>query len=289
MFKIIITILLFFISGLYASLDVSKKLKTGVGFYSEGLTSAGYKDAKLGLQLWVTELAGGEDIDVDVLFYDDFETMIKDFKTKKIESVILSPYIFVKYKSLLEPIVLGGWTARVSKDRLHSYHLIGRKDANYEKNRAFSTVLQEKDLLSKMVLDKSLLESGKKSEEVKYTRSYSRAIMDVFFGKNDLCVVPEHSWKTISEMNPQVKKKLYIIKTSPQIFMPMLSIFHKDMTPFLREAYAKVIKNFSDTPRGKQLLTLFKVQDVKKFDIKMLMPLENYYNDFLAFQKSRNK
>jgi len=89
----------------------------------------------------------------------------------------------------------------------------------------------------------------------------SQAIHAVYFGSADVCVTTEQAFQTMVELNPQVGKKLKIISTSPGLLQGV-SIYRSGYPKILREKIETICLRLKTYPRGKQVLTLFQIDDL---------------------------
>jgi len=93
------------------------------------------------------------------------------------------------------------------------------------------------------------------------TQKPSQAVLPVFFGKFDACVVARAVWDVMGELNPQVKKQLRAIAESPLVITG-LAVFRKGTPQALKLQVLKLVDSSQGTPAFKQILTLFRISGV---------------------------
>ena len=102
---------------------------------------------------------------------------------------------------------------------------------------------------------------GLDSLSITPTAKASLAVLPVFFGKVDGCVVPQDAWEVMGEMNPQVLKQLREVAHS----QPMVSVVTGFRHGFSENLKARAIKA-AEGSAGKsaftQLMALFKSDGV---------------------------
>jgi ABC-type phosphate/phosphonate transport system substrate-binding protein len=81
-------------------------------------------------------------------------------------------------------------------------------------------------------------------------------VLPVFFRQIDACLVTRRAFETMCELNPQLRKRLRVIETSPKL-VPVVMVFHKDSAPDRKKRFAQAILTLHETPVGQQLLALF--------------------------------
>jgi phosphonate transport system substrate-binding protein len=97
----------------------------------------------------------------------------------------------------------------------------------------------------------------------------SQVILPVFFGKADACITTSRSFQTMSEMNPQVGKRLRVLETSPEL-VGTFYIFRKGFQGARRERVTAQLLNLKNSPSGRQMMTLFQFSDLRVRDFSCL-------------------
>ncbi len=89
----------------------------------------------------------------------------------------------------------------------------------------------------------------------------SRAILSVFFKKNDACIVGYNQYLTMVELNPQIGRDLSIVTKSPAFARGMVCL-KKTMDPKVKQIVKNVVLNLPNSVRGKQILSFFSQTDI---------------------------
>ncbi len=98
--------------------------------------------------------------------------------------------------------------------------------------------------------------------KVEYFPKPAQALLPLFFGKFDACVVTQSAWDVMGELNPQVRTRLRAIAVSPPL-VPGVALFRKGTSPALKQRILAVISNTQQDLAFKQVLTLFKLTTVE--------------------------
>jgi len=77
----------------------------------------------------------------------------------------------------------------------------------------------------------------------------------------DACLVGKGAFLTAAELNPQVAQRLRVLAESPE-FLPTVAFFRNNMNPELMRKIVELSGTLKDDPHGRQVLTLFKVDDL---------------------------
>lgn len=84
----------------------------------------------------------------------------------------------------------------------------------------------------------------------------SKAVLPVFFGQADGCLVTRSSFEDMSELNPQVGRQLQVLAASPEI-VPAFLCFRQGYVSRFRPQVEEAITSLHLSPAGKQVLLVF--------------------------------
>ena len=102
-------------------------------------------------------------------------------------------------------------------------------------------------------------------ERVTTVKKTIQAVLPVFFGQADACLVPQSVYKTVSELNPQIGADLEVLAASPG-YCYGLVCFSDSLGGTLRDQLERSLLSLHETPQGQQLLTVFYVDRLIPFD-----------------------
>jgi len=92
----------------------------------------------------------------------------------------------------------------------------------------------------------------------------SQVIMPLFFGQTDACLTSRTSFETMTELNPQLGQKLRILEKSPGYITGVVAV-SRDIRNPQRDAMVETIRDIDSYPKGRQLLTLFRINRLVEF------------------------
>ena len=101
----------------------------------------------------------------------------------------------------------------------------------------------------------------------------SQTIMPVFFGKCDACIASRTSLETMTELNPQIGRKLRILERSPGFATGIISV-RKDILNRRRDTMVEALRDINEDIKGKQVLTIFRINRLIPFRAEHLASLE---------------
>ncbi len=115
-------------------------------------------------------------------------------------------------------------------------------------------------------------------KQIKENEKVSNVVLDVFFNKMDACLVGYNAYQIMTELNPQIKKRLKIIKSSPGYIKGLVCI----RTDFNPAYYADILDgllNLTNSKAGNQILKLFGESRLIPFEPRFLKNIEQLVSD----------
>ena len=230
-------------------------------------------DAMAAFRVWVETMgrSRGYALKVEAEIFDRLEELDKRLQTKTVDVVIRTSidYLRTAPEGLLEAVFS---YSRKTKNLFDDYVLVTRRDWKF----ADITALRGKSLtlfkigsgLGRLWLDVTLGERGLGPVEQFFgsgteTFKASSVVLPVFFGKSDAGLVIRDSLDTMSKMNPQLAVKLQVLDHSPILCEGVVCLV-SGFTTF-REELMDGLASLHRDPQGKQLLLVFKVEQLVPF------------------------
>jgi ABC-type phosphate/phosphonate transport system substrate-binding protein len=231
--------------------------------------------------------------DFNVIFYDDQETLLKDYKDKRtINAIVIYPDFYYDNKELIKKISKNPLIYKSSASSNSQLYLIANKNSkinsiNDIKNKTFmntdfnSTYSTWLDYLTL----KNLNNTYKKviANQLMSSKS-STALLDVYFNKADFCVIEKETYVNMLILNPSLEKKLKIIDKSPEIFFSALTAIHKDATPELITLINEILDNKIFKDDFKEFLKLINLDSASRIEFEDLKNLENFYSEYKSLK-----
>ena len=134
------------------------------------------------------------------------------------------------------------------------------------KNKKLSVL--KSNAMGTMFLDTHLMKAGFSASDVFFSSiqergKESQAILDVFFGQAEVCIVTDAAFNTMKEMNPQVGRKLRIIAESPEL-ISSIGFFRPDWPPDYKKRVIEGMRSdaLKRHERGRQIMLLFNIEKI---------------------------
>lgn len=99
----------------------------------------------------------------------------------------------------------------------------------------------------------------------------TQAVLPVFFGQADACIVSRAALETMAEMNPQVGKKLRVLEKAPKLASGFLACRRQYPAQARNHLLEKAMQT-KDSAGGRQVMTLFRSLNVTVADGEVLRP-----------------
>ncbi len=257
-----------------------------MGYYLPSFNNVSKKDVKISLNFWAKEIGTKTGLHLTNHFYNNIHQLKNDFEAGKIDSInaslpqVASLFDINALKNGFRPVING-------QENGTEMLIIVHKKSRFKSLKD----LQNKRLLrlpnnnlEELYLDTLLLKKFHKDAKAffgktRYVKQYNKAIMKLFFNKSDAALVTRQSFELAAELNPQIAKKL---KPVYAFSIPVNngSFFRKDYSDKNIINYQKIAFNLNKTPRGKQILQVFKCDKIVENsldDIRIVQKVQREY------------
>ncbi|NVN91310.1 MAG: PhnD/SsuA/transferrin family substrate-binding protein [Desulfuromonadales bacterium] len=108
---------------------------------------------------------------------------------------------------------------------------------------------------------------------IKEFNKASQVVLPVFFHQADACLVSRNHFETLVELNPQLGRQLRVLETSPGFVTGILAV-RKDLQSSKRDAIVKSSLEMHNDPKGKQIMTVFRINRMVPFKDEHLASIE---------------
>lgn len=264
-----------------------------IGLMESAFTYSGanVQDAKAAMQVWAHQIGmqlTDSTFHAEPRVYSNLREVRHDLELGRLDAISISTldYLALHDDALLEPgIVAFGHDGKptASYVLLRKKGLVGGGLESLEQTSLLIPV-SEVDQLALRWLDLELMRSGLDRsrghfKRIKQVDRTSQAVLSVFFGQADACLVTARSLETMIEMNPQIGEALQKVAESPEL-LPVIMSFRKGVDPELRDALTASILRLPEISQGRQALALFKQTGLRRYEATDLGPVRQLLRDF---------
>ena len=239
------------------------------------------QDAQVAMQLWLNAVNKRVDliVDLDLTIFYDPSAGIQAVKDGEIDLLGMTGLGYLRSGDgvPLDPLVVGLWgePPRATVE----YVLLVRRDLGVEavgdlRDREVIVGTLDRGQTARMWLDVLLLREKLPASEgffaqVEKVDRASQAVLPVYFGQTDACVVRRRSYDTLVELNPQLGEELAILATSPPLLLQLMCAA-STLDSVIREALIEAAARLPGEPEGRQMLMLFRSDRTARFEARHL-------------------
>lgn len=264
-----------------------------VGFSDKVFYDVSVNDARAVTEIWTRTLIKEINKTVEspqssTTIYRDLPSIVKAVRTKVVDLLCLLPLEFleVNREAPLEPLL----TAVPWGSFNYNYAVLVRQDSGIEDVRQLADEelialdMWTKADIPQFWLDTLLLREGR-AESKGFFRSVRRvgkapqAITLVFFGQAKACLVPLQAFETMVELNPQLGEQLRVLAKSPGYCYGLICA-RPDIYLKYRDLMDEGLSAFEDTPQGRQLTTVFKLDRLVPFEASHLESVRGLVQEY---------
>lgn len=242
------------------------------------------KDYVLGMNVLITEIVKGEQIDTEIISYSDPIKLAEDFQSGKLNMIACDPLTIVENipYTYHESGIMG---YKGSKKDSQTLLLVGlSSDHRSLSDKLKGTIASDGDRTAQLYLKTIMLENGIYSQpEFLAVKNPQQSILKLFFKKADLALVDQSSYLLAIELNPQLKTDLTILISTP-LTISSVSFFRQGVSAKLRHRVIDLGKKLHTHTRGKQVLSLFRgsyVDECRPSELESVYALKKRYDALL--------
>ncbi len=291
-FKILLIIITSFILDLCLAQNNQSKAK--LGFYSSDLITTG-DIVKESFDNWIEEIRKVstykpfKTLIVEPHFFNSPDELYQEVYNNSLDIININSWDYYKLRlsDRLKPILVA---SNNEKDKKERFYLIKHNSNPVE---SIEQLINQKIVLPKFnsaQLAKNWLQvelydklDKKKYRTVKIVESENNdqnELYSVFFKRINYAVIRESTYLIAAELNPQIKKQLYILAKSPG-YIYYFAAARKNFNEELCNELVKVGMNLHNSVAGKQILNLMRgvrIFSISEEDLRESKELFNRYN-----------
>ncbi len=250
-----------------------------MAFSPKTITYADPKDVSVGLKYYadLQIQENGDRFVSEIRIVNSLEEMVQRLEAKTIDMVGVSAqeYLELRERVSLIPSTCPSWDGNPS----HYEILLVRKDSGISDPLQLEGKKVAVDhigigniamiWLETLVMKKGWTGNGDFLKPVAMAENTSGAVLPVFFGKWDGCIVRERAFETMAVLNPQLKSELVVLAKSPPFFRGVVC-FRSDFDPAKLEKIERSTLDLHKSAKGRQILMLFKTDGIIRFKPEFL-------------------
>jgi ABC-type phosphate/phosphonate transport system substrate-binding protein len=233
------------------------------------------KDAEVALELWARQIVAGaaRPFQASGRVIENTELLAAATARGELDVIGFSTLEYLRWRERLpiDPVFIGGRDHEPTDE----HWLVVRRDSGVTKLSALAgkrVILPAGNVgqLSRIWLDAELAkehqgDAARFFGEIRTASKLPQTLLPVFFRQADAAVITRAGYGALQEMNPQLGRDLVTIAVSPKLLASVVC-FHRHMDEGLRAMVTDGSLGLADSAAGRQILLLFKVKRVVRFE-----------------------
>lgn len=280
--------------------EVSADLDSFRVMYSDAIFSeVDIRDARVAIELWTMELSKQLDIPLipKTTIVTEMNTLIDAVLKGEVDMVAIQSidYLRIRNRLELDPALIGIKGESYQEELVILVHQESRIRVLEDlKGLSISTPIGPgrntiMHLWLETLLDRSFgIGIDSFFTELKHVMKPSQSILSVFFRQADACIVTRRSFDVMVELNPQVGRNLHVVVSS-RGFVRYLFCFRKGCDARLRDTVTEAALSLESMTKGKQILTLFKLDRVIEYQPYHMENVIQLLDEHLSLKRGRGR
>jgi len=272
-----LVLIIIFILSLNAKEDLQR---FNVAYMTNSMSNYSKKDLKIAMNIWLKDISKEAGYDANMFFYDDPNDAVIDLQKNKIDYISAFPLVFVKYfdLSLLGDAFSGG-----PKNMQNNIFVIlsNTKIKKFKDLKNPKIGIQINDEIMHMYIK---LKLNNNNLNIKEYSKRSKIVLDLFFNKIDLAIVPLRNFLLAKELNPQISRKVKILEKT-NINATNFSFYRKSLNKSIQKDIYEEAKKIYSSKKGKQMMLIYKADKIIKTKLDDLKPVKELYDKYIIFEK----
>ncbi|MET0066641.1 MAG: PhnD/SsuA/transferrin family substrate-binding protein [Candidatus Thiodiazotropha sp.] len=247
-----------------------------VGGSVESLHESTRTDAEIMFNMLFNEMLSESREVFSIRIYDNNERLMKDYRGGELQAVFIDSVSFLEMESLVHPdlryTVQYGTTLKQrymvlvrAKDRIGSLQDL--------RGKILSTCVGHR--IGQRFLDVELMRKGLPEakdffREVQILKDVNSAVIDVYFGKSDVALVPEYSYQLALELNSEIGKALKVIGISEPLIYQAVGI-RKDFPHDRAMTIETYVLDEKPSRRMQRILNIYHIKRFARLTDEVLM------------------
>jgi ABC-type amino acid transport substrate-binding protein len=205
-------------------------IKAGLGV--ETRYGASLTDTEIAFQRATNALLEVVGEEIITKSYTNSETLIEDFKKGNIDVIVIDSLSFLELDDIVPPERC--FLVQIGPSLKQRVLILERKkdtEAAFQGLRGGKLSVGGGRKVGKRFLDVFLLQQGlpisdQFFSEIDTKDDINTAIIDLYFGRADVAVVPQFGYALALELNPQLSRKIKVVATSDQMINEIVGVRH---------------------------------------------------------------
>jgi phosphonate transport system substrate-binding protein len=216
-----------------------------------------------------------------VILFKDLDDVKRALKANEVDIIICIPEEFIKLRESvpLKPVLSSDYGKHFYDDLIllvrndsgiSQLEQLRRKNLRIESGQKGTLPMK---WLDSLLMAKLSTSAQKLFANVTLSPKASQVVLPLFFGQTDASLVSRASFETMVELNPQLGRTLRILEKSPRFATGIIAV-RRDVSDPQRDVMVAAFRDIHTDPKGRQILTLFRINRLVDFKAEHLSATE---------------
>lgn len=273
--------LLSFMLMMFSVGQLQAKTEYVVGLTMGGLRAASLEEVELGFNYQLSQSTKDKNYSIKIKVFPNNQLLTEALSANQVIGYFGPPLLFIQHKATFNDGQL--YTPVLNNQVMQRYLLLVRSDAgitqlaDLNKTDISYCLTDEVGVfyLQKLLKDKKQGQLATFFNKMAVKKNPSMAITSVFFKETKASLVLESDYIVASELNPQLKKQLIAIETSPEYITNLLAVKKNLSGPMTPELLEKHVFSTGLNIKNKTLLKSYNFNELKKIKERDLDSVED--------------
>jgi hypothetical protein len=265
-----------FVLSLFFVFTVQAKTEFLIGLTAQSIRSATTEEVEIGLNYYLNNISKNKNYGLQIKVFQSEDQLNQSLSERKLIGFFGTPLMFFQNKDEFDSNLL--FSPVLSNKVLQRYLLLVRNDSGITQIKQLNSAQLSYCLadevgiiyLHKLMKDKKLGSPNTFFSKLSIKKNPNLAISSVFFKETQATIVLESDFIVAAELNPQLKKQLMVIDTSPELITNLLAI-KKDQNGVMTPTdFETSVLNLGEALQGKKLLKSFNFGEMRKIKLEDL-------------------
>lgn len=282
--------LFFFLFSSYSFAQNEINYKGKFGYLANLSSTIKYNNSQEALRIIVNDFSKTINSEFDLILYNTYDELITSYKNNQLNIMAVRPKHYLENMELIDNLSTKFFILTDGKDiKLDNLYLVSNSEKKIKDIKSLDkkkVLIKDNEYLSQIYFGYLTSKYKINSNNITHIDKFNTALLKVFFGEYDACVVPSYVYNTMLELNPSMKKKLMILDKSPKIFSNNIISISKNNSKDDLEKLIDAINKFKLTVKKDEIFNLLRVSDMFFLDNNEINVLRDFYLEYKRLTKN---
>lgn len=265
-----------------------------MGLTLQGLRSASLEEVELGFNYQLSQITKDKNYSLKIKVFPNNQLLTDALSENQLVGYFGPPLLYIQHKTRFNEEQL--YSPVLNNQVMQRYLLLVRRDgdikqlADLKKSDISYCLTDEVGVfyLQKLLKDKKQGPLSAFFNKLVLKKNPSMAISTVFFKETKATLVLESDYIVAAELNPQLKKQLIAIETSPEYITSVLAVKKNLSGPMTAEALEQHVFSTGFNMKSKTLLKNYNFNELRKVkgaELESVEKLIQFVNDLEALPR----